>query len=205
MYIRLGQVLALGWPGVLHLHGQGHQGAPGGRALTEEIGRPAYRRIAQELREQIATGQLQVGSPIPSTSQLAQQHGVSITVVRAAIRELREEGLTVGQPGKAVYVRATPEHVATERATLDDVAAEVKELRAEMADVSERLAPDEVADLRTEVAELRRQLGVVHTQLIDLYSQVGQPYPREEQQRDGTRSPSKPSTRRQRPGQEATG
>jgi DNA-binding GntR family transcriptional regulator len=174
--------------------------------MTDQIGRPAYQRIADELREKIAAGDLSVGDAIPSTSKLSGSYRVSVTVVRAAIRELRQEGLVVGQPGKAVYVRATPENVAHERAQLEDVAAEVKYLRAELANMAERVAPSAIEDLRQEVDELRRHLGTVHTQLIDLYGRLGQPYPHDDRQADAP-SASKPSStsRRQRPSTEATG
>jgi DNA-binding GntR family transcriptional regulator len=174
--------------------------------MTDQIGRPAYQRIAHELREKIAAGDLPVGAAIPSTSQLSRQYRVSITVVRAAIRELRQEGLVIGQPGKAVYVRATPENAAHERAQLEDVAAEVKQLRAELADMAARVAPSAIEDLRWELDELRRHLGTVHTQLIDLYGRLGQPYPHDDRQA-GTPPASKPSSpaRRKRPSTEATG
>ncbi|HYT92265.1 MAG TPA: winged helix-turn-helix domain-containing protein [Gemmataceae bacterium] len=147
--------------------------------MTEVIGTPAYQQIAGDLRARIASGELAVGSPIPSTAKLSERYGVSVTVVRAAINQLRAAGLVVGQPGKAVYVRATPEAMANERVQLDDLAEQVKELRAGLADVSRRYDQTAVDQLRAELTELRRQLGVFHTQLMDLYSRMGQPYPHE--------------------------
>lgn len=77
--------------------------------MTEHTGRPKYLEVAATLRRAISTGQYPVGGELPSTAQLTASFGVSTTVVRGAIRELRGEGLVVGQPGKAVYVRATPD------------------------------------------------------------------------------------------------
>lgn len=77
--------------------------------LAEHTGRPKYLELADTLRRAIASGQYQVGGELPSTAQLTTSFDVSTTVVRGAIRELRSEGLVVGQPGKAVYVRATPD------------------------------------------------------------------------------------------------
>jgi DNA-binding FadR family transcriptional regulator len=56
-----------------------------------------------------------VGDPIPSTAVLVGRHGVSTTVVRKAIELLRAEGSVLSQPGKAVYVIATPEQAAVQR------------------------------------------------------------------------------------------
>lgn len=77
--------------------------------LVEHTGQPKYLELAKLLRQEIASGRYPVGSELPSTARLTESFGVSTTVVRAAIRELRTEGLVVGQPGKAVYVRATPD------------------------------------------------------------------------------------------------
>jgi len=145
-----------------------------------EIGRPAYQQVADDLRSQIASGDLAVGAPIPSTAQLSKRHGVSITVVRAAINQLRAAGLVVGHPGKAVYVRATPEALEVERIQLDDLAREVRQLRSDLGELTQVPARDDIDTLRSELAALRREVGVLHTQLIDLYGRVGQPYPHAE-------------------------
>jgi DNA-binding FadR family transcriptional regulator len=76
--------------------------------MAEHTGRPKYLELADALKRTIATGEYPVGSALPSTARLTDDFGVSTTVVRSAIRELRGQGLVVGQPGKAVYVRATP-------------------------------------------------------------------------------------------------
>jgi DNA-binding GntR family transcriptional regulator len=173
--------------------------------LPDQIGRPAYQKIADELREQIAAGDVPVGAAVPSTAQLSSRYKVSVTVVRAAIRELREEGLVFGQPGKAVYVKATPERVAAERIELEGVAAEVKQLRAELADVTQQVDASAIEEVRRELDELRRHVGTVQAHLIDLYARVGQPYPRDERQ--AATGPAADSTRtaRHRSGTEATG
>jgi len=152
--------------------------------VIEDVGRPAYQQMAADLRAQIASGKLAVGSAVPSTAQLSKQYGVSVTVVRAAINQLRADGLVVGQPGKAVYVRATPEAMANERVQLQDLAGQVKELRASLNDVAEREESTSIDQLRAEVADLRRQLGSCHAQLMDLYSRMGQPYPHEDAERE---------------------
>ncbi|MBA8825318.1 DNA-binding GntR family transcriptional regulator [Saccharopolyspora lacisalsi] len=76
--------------------------------MTSNDGQPKYKRVAAELREQITRGTLPVGAELPSTSRLMERFDVSVTVVRAAVKELRNEGLVVGQPGKGVYVRSEP-------------------------------------------------------------------------------------------------
>lgn len=76
--------------------------------MVDHTGRPKYVEVAASLRTAIADGTYPVGAELPSTARLTESFGVSTTVVRAAIRELRTEGLIIGQPGKAVFVRAEP-------------------------------------------------------------------------------------------------
>src|SRR6266496_2452470 len=100
--------------------------------VTEPVGRPAYQEVADDLRRRIASAEFPVGSAIPSTAKLTKAYGVSSTVVRAAIAQLRGDGLLIGQPGKGVFVRATPEAVAERAASIEDLAKQVEELRAEL-------------------------------------------------------------------------
>jgi GntR family transcriptional regulator len=130
-------------------------------SVTGPVGQPAYQQVADELRRLIAAGELAVGSAIPSTAKLTRQYGVSSTVARAAVAQLRADDLVVGHPGKGVFVQATPGDVAGRAATLDDLAGQVVELRelwgSEVTRREELAA--EVADLRSRVTELADRIG----------------------------------------------
>ncbi|CUU57844.1 regulatory protein, gntR family [Parafrankia irregularis] len=76
--------------------------------MTAVTGQPAYRQVADDLRSKILGGVHPVGQSLPSTKQLMATYGVSSTVVRAAIGELRADGVVAGQPGKGVYVVKEP-------------------------------------------------------------------------------------------------
>ena len=130
-----------------------------------------YLEVAGDLRAQIASGTLKVGDPIPSAAKLASHYGYSITVVRRAIETLRNEGLLQGQPGKAVYVRATPTQLEAAQRTHDDLIDEVGRLRAEVAALTEQISSEKL--LRSELAKLRGALE-------QLYDHLGQPYPASE-------------------------
>ncbi len=97
--------------------------------MVDHTGRPKYVEVAERLRSAIAAGVYPVGGELPSTARLTESFGVSTTVVRAAIRELRDAGLVVGQPGKAVYVRAVPD-AEDGPAGASDVEARLRELEA---------------------------------------------------------------------------
>jgi GntR family transcriptional regulator len=143
--------------------------------VTESIGRPAYQQVAQDLRKRITSGEFPVGSAIPSTSKLASAYAVSITVVRAAVTQLRADGLLIGQPGKGVFVRATPGAVAERTASLEDLTAQISELRAELRG-AESARRDEVT---AQLAALRQDVGLLRTHLVNLYVELDRPVPKE--------------------------
>ncbi|MGH3615875.1 MAG: winged helix-turn-helix domain-containing protein [Pseudonocardia sp.] len=88
--------------------------------MDDVTGRPKYQHVADQLRRAISAGSYPVGSELPSTARLTESYGVSTTVVRAAVRELRDEGLVRGQPGKAVYVTAEPDGDLHDEASVAD-------------------------------------------------------------------------------------
>lgn len=144
--------------------------------MTDVIGQPIYQRIADAIRAQISSGVLTVGDPLPSTRQLMEIHGASNNVVRNAVELLRQEGLVHGQPGKAVYVRATPQVVEEERATLKAVGNEVVELREEL----RRLAEQQPSEVIAKIEDLQAEVGKLQADLRHLYDRLGQPYPQSE-------------------------
>ena len=135
--------------------------------MIDPVGGPAYRLVANDLRRKIAAGELPVGSAIPSTAQLGELYGVSTTVVRAAVAQLRDEGLVVGHPGKGVFVSSTPDALAEHTTTVDDLAAQVAGLRAELGRVVLARADDaaELAALREQVSALQVQVAGVSKRL----------------------------------------
>jgi DNA-binding transcriptional regulator YhcF (GntR family) len=68
-------------------------------------GTPAYRHVAAELRRQISDGSLSVGAQLPTVAALMAEWEVSSTVIKAAVSQLKAEGVVIGQQGKGVYVR----------------------------------------------------------------------------------------------------
>ena len=81
--------------------------------------RPAYLQIADALREQMRDGTYPPGSQLPSERDLAQQWGVASKTVRAALDQLRAEGLVISRQGVGVFVReqAVPRRLSTDIST----------------------------------------------------------------------------------------
>ena len=65
---------------------------------------PLYYQLAEILRRQIASGELEPGAQIPTERELCEQTGISRVTVRHAITYLITEGLLVAQPGKGTFV-----------------------------------------------------------------------------------------------------
>ena len=128
--------------------------------MTGPVRLAMYQELAERLRHQIAAGELPVGFAIPSTAELGRRYSVSTTVARAAVAQLRAAGLVVGQPGKGVFVRATPEDVAEHAVSVEELGRQVAELRecykAERA--RREQLEDEVARLRQEIESIRARL-----------------------------------------------
>jgi len=66
-----------------------------------------HEMIADSLREQIRVGDLPVGAPLPSESQLCDRWNSSRGPVRQALATLRAEGIIAGGRGKPPVVRMT--------------------------------------------------------------------------------------------------
>jgi DNA-binding FadR family transcriptional regulator len=71
---------------------------------------PVYRSVARSIGERILSGELPIGSTLPSETALAQALGINRSTVREAIRVLEEGGMLRRRPGgKRLFVSA-PRH-----------------------------------------------------------------------------------------------
>jgi GntR family transcriptional repressor for pyruvate dehydrogenase complex len=64
-----------------------------------------FEQVASQLEGLILTGKIEVGAKLPPEGVLASQFGVSRPVVREALAQLRERGLTETVNGSGTYVR----------------------------------------------------------------------------------------------------
>ena len=69
---------------------------------------PPYLRVAAELREKIANGELLPGEQVPSLDRLAETYSISRTTARRAVQVLIDEGLAVSRPRWGTFVSDTP-------------------------------------------------------------------------------------------------
>jgi GntR family transcriptional regulator len=72
--------------------------------LDRRSGIPLYHQIQQRLLEQIQSGELEPGKPLPSIQQIAGLMGVSQMTVRQAVRALIELGVIYSRQGKGTFI-----------------------------------------------------------------------------------------------------
>lgn len=67
---------------------------------------PLYYQIQQRVLEQIRSGSLKAGDPVPSELEISTQLGVSRMTARQALKSLCDLGFTYSQQGKGTFVSA---------------------------------------------------------------------------------------------------
>jgi DNA-binding GntR family transcriptional regulator len=106
--------------------------------------RPFYLQIADDLRNQVAAGRLQVGERLPARRQLAQQYGVAVETIRRALDELTREGLVSTQSTRGTYVielspmRASSLEHETAITELRELAERMKNVESRLKDLEAR-------------------------------------------------------------------
>lgn len=86
-------------------------------------GAPLYRQLYQWFRHGILSGELHGGERLPSTRDLAEQLGVSRTIVVLAYEHLLSEGFVEGRAGSGTYIAA---ELATSRTTVSRRSARIR-------------------------------------------------------------------------------
>ena len=122
-------------------------------------------RLAGRLIAQIESGMFGPGDRLPTEQQLAAAHGVSRTVVREAIHQLKSRALVSVRQGSGVFVAPKPinQHLAFDPSVLESVQAVVHVIEVR------RVLEGEIAALaaeratRAQIAELRRCLKAIDT------------------------------------------
>lgn len=71
---------------------------------AREAGAPASAWLCAQLRTEILEGRLKPGRRLPSTRDIASQHGLSRGTIVSAFDQLKSEGYVVGNVGSGTYV-----------------------------------------------------------------------------------------------------
>jgi GntR family transcriptional repressor for pyruvate dehydrogenase complex len=132
---------------------------PGGHLVAERLS----DRLATRLAAQIDSGALGPGDRLPTEAQIAAGHGVSRTVVREAVHQLKSRGLVTSRQGSGVFVAAAPMHrpLDFDPSVLESVDAVVQVVEVRRVLEGEIAAIAAQRASRSQVAGLRRALAAI--------------------------------------------
>lgn len=120
-------------------------------------------RLAALLAAQVEQGALRPGDRLPTEQQLAAQHGVSRTVVREAVHQLKSRGLLLSRQGSGVFVAppALNQPLVFDPAVLESVdsVVHVVEVRRVLEGEIAALAAERAT--RSQVAGMKRALAAI--------------------------------------------
>lgn len=120
-------------------------------------------RLAALLGQQIAAGVLRPGERLPTEAQLALDHGVSRTVVREAVHQLKSRELVRSRQGSGVFVALEPANrsLAFDPSVLGSVQAVVHVIEVRRVLEAETAAFAAERATRVQVARMRRALKAI--------------------------------------------
>ena len=126
-------------------------------------------RLADRLGKEIGAGHLRPGDRLPTEQRLAVAHGVSRTVVREAVHQLKSRGVLRSRQGSGVFVTAAPPGQALTLelsviGSIDDV-MRIREVRRALEAETAALAAERAT--RLQVAALRRALRAIDRSAAD--------------------------------------
>jgi GntR family transcriptional repressor for pyruvate dehydrogenase complex len=119
-------------------------------------------RLAARLKAQIDQGAWRPGDRLPTEAQLSATHGVSRSVVREAVHQLKSQGLLRSRQGSGMFVTPPVRRpLAFDPAVLEsmDAVLQVVELRRVIEGEMAALAADRAT--RSQVAGMRRALKAI--------------------------------------------
>jgi GntR family transcriptional regulator, transcriptional repressor for pyruvate dehydrogenase complex len=148
---------------MLHLPTAAPAALPAPASATRLVAERLSDRLALLLGEQIESGALRPGDRLPTEQQLALAHGVSRTVVREAVHQLKSLGRVRSRQGSGVYVAPPPVHLSLEfdPSVLDSVQAVVHVVEVRRALEAEIAALAAERATRAQVSALRRALKAI--------------------------------------------
>ena len=136
---------------------------------------PLWYQLAELLRARISTGDLPLGTRLPTERRLAEQYGVSLITVRQALASLAGDSMIRRQRGRGTFVTAKPasRHELKLVGSADDVIDQQMSEETEILERSEVAVPADLVPMfpgRKRVTffrRLRREEGVPLSYALD--------------------------------------
>jgi DNA-binding transcriptional regulator YhcF (GntR family) len=80
-----------------------------GFQLNPDSGVPAYLQLAQQVKQALRMGILDIGDKLPTVKEVVAEVAINPNTVMKAYRELEHEGLVEGRQGVGTFVFRRPE------------------------------------------------------------------------------------------------
>jgi GntR family transcriptional repressor for pyruvate dehydrogenase complex len=122
-------------------------------------------RLAARLTQQIESGALAPGDKLPTEAKLAEEHGISRSVVREAVHRIKSRGLLVSRQGSGVFVAPASGQKPLEfdPKVLQSVQAVVQVVEIRRVLEGEMAAMAAERATRSQLAAVRRALAAIDT------------------------------------------
>lgn len=135
-------------------------GALGSQHLTADR---LSDRLAARIAQQIDGGALKAGDRLPTEQEFATAYGVSRTVVREAVHQLKSQGLVRSRQGSGVFVTTPPAHraMAFDPKVLESMDAVVQMVELRRVIEGEMAALAAARATRAQIGELKRALAAI--------------------------------------------
>lgn len=144
---------------------------------------PAYRRLTEQLRGELAHGVYDDGTRLPTEAELARDHAVSRQTVRRAMQDLVAEGAIYRVPGRGTFAApADGERYLRRLGSIDDLLGLALDTRLEIVtplrrgvdvDVASRLRRDDDTVYSLSFRRLHRGDPISYTSMF-LIPEVGE-------------------------------
>lgn len=82
--------------------------------LTKQSREPIYHQIEKQIKQLIASGHLQAGTPLPSIRVLSKDLQVSAITTRRAYQNLEQSGFIETAQGRGTFVKAIDSYIRDE-------------------------------------------------------------------------------------------
>lgn len=99
--------------------------------LDFRSGLPIYIQIMEQIRQRVASGDLQQGDQLPTVRQLATDLRINWNTVARAYKLLDEAGLISTQQGRGTYIWEAPSEETTQRLRRESLEGLTKKYLAE--------------------------------------------------------------------------
>jgi GntR family transcriptional regulator len=129
--------------------------------LNFRSGEPIYVQIMEQIRQKVASGELQVGDQLPTVRQLATELRVNFNTVARAYRLLDEAGLISTQQGRGTYIWEAPSEKTLLRLRQESLEGLTRNYLAEAAQLG--ALPGEVSEMLTRLLEEWQRQGAPAT------------------------------------------